>query len=474
MDFTAKHKINFSYCIAASVNLMSMLAGIGYAWSSPCIPKLAGQVDPEFNPLPKPATIKEISWITALHCMGAIFGPLLTGCIAYKIGKKKTLLLFAIPQMVSHMILIFANKVIHFYIARFLLGMGTGCVFSLVPVYVAEMSVATHRGRTSMFLPLMLTLTQDLMFLIGPYVTIRTLALWSLLPSILFFLSFGIFMPESPYDCVKQNKISKAQHSLMLSRQTSNVQDELQNIINSIDEDKKSGKINELCKSRAVGKSFLIAFMLMFFQQFNGSNAIFAYQQTIFYASESTIPADKSVMLVGAFQIVVQLFVSKLVDSWGRKNLLIVSYFCQLISLVSLGIYFYLQKQNINIEFLFWLPITSVMLFMLSFKLGAGPVSWIIAGEIFPTNFKFVLSPLIAFCMTVMSFLVTFVFPKFSVYIGYEYSFWIFAIVVATAIPYIYLMVPETSGKSLKEIESIFQDRESVSREDQPYQKINY
>ncbi|XP_028134784.2 facilitated trehalose transporter Tret1-2 homolog [Diabrotica virgifera virgifera] len=472
MDFTAKYKINFSYCIAASVNLMSMLAGVGYAWSSPCIPKLAGQVGPEFNPLPKPANLQEISWITALHCMGAIFGPLLTGCIAYKIGKKKTLILFAIPQMVSHIILIFANKVVHFYVARFLLGMGTGCVFSLVPVYVAEISEASHRGRTSMFLPLMLTLTQDLMFVIGPYVTIRTLALWSLLPSILFFISFGIFMPESPYDCVKRNKISKAQHSLMFSRQTSNVQDELQNIINYIDEDKKKSRINELCKSRAVGKSFLVAFMLMFFQQFNGSNAIFAYQQTIFSASESTIPADKSVMLVGAFQILVQLFVSKLVDSWGRKNLLIVSYVCQLISLVSLGIYFCLQRHNFNIECLFWLPITSVMLFMLSFKMGAGPVSWIIAGEIFPTNFKFVLSPLIAFCMTFMSFLVTFVFPKFSVYIGYEYSFWIFGVVVATAIPYIYLMVPETSGKSLKEIESIFQDEVTTSIENQPYQKV--
>lgn len=454
-----KTRIDFSYYVAASVNMMSMIAGIGYAWSSPCIPKLTAKGDSEFNPLPKPATLSEISWITSLHCLGAISGPLFTGIIACKLGKKKTIILFAVPQIIANIMLIFANNVNHFYAARFLLGIGTGCVFSLIPVYVAEMSHPKYRGRTSIFMSLTITFTQDLVFIIGPYVTIRTLAIISLIPSAIFFSTFVLFMPESPYDYVRRDNISKAHQALTQVRQYVNVDEELNNIIKSVSNKNDEFKLTDAILSKSVQKSFLVAFGLMFFQQFNGTNAINSYQQTIFDATKSSIPADKSVMIVGGAQLLVLFLVSKLVDKWGRKKLLLVSYIGQLISLISLGAYFHLQNLDMDISYLFWLPVTSILIFMLSFKMGAGPVSWTIAGEIFPTEFKFFLSPLIAFCMTLMSFLVTFVFPRFSDIFGFEYSFWIFTVVVAFAIPFVVYIVPETKGQSLEEIQKNFESK---------------
>ncbi|XP_056632046.1 facilitated trehalose transporter Tret1-like [Diorhabda sublineata] len=451
-----KDRVNFSYYVAASVNMMTILAGIGYAWSSPCISKLTDKVGSEFNPLPKPATLSEITWITSLHCLGAISGPLFTGIIANKLGKKKTIILFALPQIISNIILIFANNVTHFYVARFLLGIGTGCVFSLIPVYVAEMSHPKYRGRTSMFLSLTITCTQDFVFIVGPYVTIRTLAIISLVPSVIFFPTFSLLMPESPYDYVRQDNISKAHQALIKVAQHSNVDDELNSIIKSVSSKNGKFKLSDALFSRSVQKSFLIGFGLMFFQQFNGTNALNSYQQSILSATKSSIPADKSVMIVGAAQLLVLFFVSKLVDGWGRKKLLLVSYIGQFISLVSFGIYFHLQNLNMDISFLFWLPLTSILLFMFSFKIGAGPVSWIIVGEIFPTEYKFFLSPLIAFCMTFMSFLVTFIFPKFSHIFGFEYSFWFFSVVVACAIPFVFFIVPETKGQTLEEIQKNF------------------
>lgn len=432
--------------------MMSMIAGIGYAWSSPCIPKLRGQVDPESNPLPQPATIEEISWITSLHCLGAITGPIFTGIIAAKLGKKKTLLLFSIPQITSNLILIFANNVSLFYVARFLMGIGTGCVFSLIPIYVAEISEDTHRGRTSMFLPLMITLTQDFIFIIGPFVTIQILAMISLIPSIIFLVVFGVFVPESPYYFVKKNKLLKAQITLIKTRQTDEVFDELQDIIKFVNESDDKFSLKALIGSKVACKSFFLAFGLMFFQQFNGVNALNSYQQSIFAASKS-LPADKSVMIVASVQLFAIYLVAKLVDNWGRKNLLITSYIGQLLSLLCLGTYFHLQTKGIDISCVFWLPLTSVIIYSMSFKLGAGPVSWTITSEIFPPNYKFILSPLIAFSMTFMSFLVTFVFPRFWAKFSLELTFWIFSGVVACAIPFVIFLVPETKGKTFYEIQ---------------------
>lgn len=436
-----------------AVNLMSVLAGVGYAWSSPCIPKLTGKVDPDSNPLPQSASVEQISWITSLHCLGAICGPLLTGIVAAKFGKKKTLLLFSIPQMISNILLIFANSVTLFYIARFLMGIGTGCVFSIVPMYVAEITETTHRGRTSMLMPLMITVTQDFVFVIGSYVTIATLAMISLVPSILFLIIFGIFIPESPYYFIKKNDLKEAHTTLVKLRENDDVNDELEDIVKSVNDSESQFSFGAFLKAKTVQKSFFISFCLMFFQQFNGINAIFAYQQSILDESNSPLPADKAVMIVALVSLVAIFLVSKLVDSFGRRILLISSYTGQLLSLLSLGLYFHLQNKNVNIDFLFWLPVTNIIGYMMSFKLGAGPISWTIAGEIFPSNYKFILNPLIAFIMNIMSFLVTFVFPRFWAKFSLEVSFWVFSVVVACALPFVIFMVPETKGKSFIEIQ---------------------
>nr|XP_023017603.1 facilitated trehalose transporter Tret1-2 homolog [Leptinotarsa decemlineata] len=451
---TKRKRLRFSYFAAASVNLMTFVAGYGFAWSSPCVPKLKEETDPAFNPLSHPASTLEISWITSLHHLGALCGPLFTGYISEKIGKKATLIMFSLPQVASNVMLIFANDVTHFYASRFLLGMGTGCVFSIIPSYVAEITETEHRGRTSMFLPLMVVSAQFLVWSIGPYVAISTLAMMCLVPSALFLIVFGLYVPESPYYFAKRNKLDEAEEALVKSG-AENVQSELKAILSSVQNSKIAFSFDDFRKSKAAKKSLIIALGLMFAQQFNGHPAIAAYQQTIFGSTKGSIGPEKSVMIAGFVQLLATLVTVKFVDTVGRKKLLLFSYSALLISVTGLGTYTYLQDKGLDLSAYSWIPISCVLLNMSSFKVGSGPISWTVIGEIFPPNFKYYLNGMAAFLMTLFGFFVTFMFPRISEILGMSFSLFLFAGIVAFAIVFIGYFVPETKGKSLQEIQNI-------------------
>ncbi|KAJ8946863.1 hypothetical protein NQ318_006773 [Aromia moschata] len=331
----------FKFSCTDEANLMSMLTAIGYAWPSPCIPKLNGSQNPKDNPLPRPTTIIEDSWIASLQNLGALCGPLISGITANKIGRKKTLLLFSLPMTASNIILIFANTVVHFYIARFLLGVGTGCVFFCNP--------AVHCRNFGGGKPRFYQHDPRAHGDGRPYVSISTLAIISLVPSALFLFLFGIFVPESPYYLVMIDKQVEAENSLVKLRRTGYVQKELSDIIKGFEESKNENSPCVLIKSKTVIKGLLTVLGLMFFQQFCGIIALTSYLHTF-------------VMIVGFVQFISAAITSRVVDKIDRKKLLFWSNLGILFSLIFLGAYFFMQIRGFNLNALFWLPVTSTML----------------------------------------------------------------------------------------------------------------
>ncbi|CAG9856937.1 unnamed protein product [Phyllotreta striolata] len=358
IDCKPTERINYSYFVAISVNFMAILAGVGFSWSSPCVPKLSGQTHPAHNPLDHPATIQQIAWITSLHNLGCIVAPLLCGPLTARLGKKRTLLVFAAPQLISNLILMVAKEVPHFYIARFLMGVGTGGATTLIQVYVVEVVPSSHRGRACSFTNWMVTLAQDFVFVLGPYVTIKTLAMVSLVPSITFFVVFGLFVPESPYYFASRRELKEAEAILVKTRRTDNVNEELEKIVRYLNEEKSvKFSLGAMVGSKGVRKSFALAVALIMFQQFAGVNCVFAYQQSILAESESSLPADKSVMVVALMQIIPMILITKLVDTWGRRKLMMLSYAGELVALVMFGGYFFLKSQGVDVSSVFWLPV---------------------------------------------------------------------------------------------------------------------
>lgn len=138
-----------------------------------------------------------------------------------------------------------------------------------------------------------------------------------------------------------------------------------------------SAGLRELFSVKANRKGFLICVSLMFFQQFSGINAVIFFATQIFKSAGSSIEANVCSIIIGVVQVLMTFAAAALVEKAGRKILLLLSSTVMCLCLATLGVYFYLKEvlqhdvSNIGI-----IPLLSLVLFIVCFSLGYGPIPW--------------------------------------------------------------------------------------------------
>jgi facilitated trehalose transporter len=110
----------------------------------------------------------------------------------------------------------------------------------------------------------------------------------------------------------------------------------------------------------------------------------------IFEASGSDLDANVASIIVGAVQVVCVVISTLLVERAGRKILMVISEIGMTFSLVALGVFFYLKSENNNVapEGLGWLPIVSMILYIVTYNLGCASLPWTLMGELVPGHVK--------------------------------------------------------------------------------------
>ncbi|XP_050311305.1 facilitated trehalose transporter Tret1-2 homolog [Anthonomus grandis grandis] len=453
----------FTFFAAFAINLLSYGGGLGYGWSSPALPKLSGHVDPENNPLSTPTTIHEESWIASLLSLGAVISPFMTEVSAEKIGRKYTLLIFALPMILGNFIIIFASEVWHFYTARFLIGLTEGCIFATIPVYASEISEPKNRGTIGAIMLLFISLGHFTSSIIGPSVTIATFSIISLAPCILFLVLFGLLVPESPYYFVLAGKNQEAQRSLKQLRRKDDIEEELNEIIRAVKEFKDSQISNvwvELFMRKYNFIAFVLALTLMVLQQFSGLIYIVDYTQKIFDVARTPFKGNVSVMFVTSVQVISIALSTYIIDKINRKTLLVISLMLIACSQVVLGLFFYFQHRgHAAVEYITWLPIVCLMLFMVSFQLGTCPISYNYPSEILDPTVKTLGNTLVMSLGLLGEFGIATLFPMLAEHIGFFVPFWIFGLVSFVAVFFVVFWLPETKGKSFLEIQNVLRNK---------------
>lgn len=442
--------------------MASFSAGIAFAWSSPTIPQLNGSVDPENNPLQYSISPSEESWIASLVPLGSAFGPVIFGCLADKLGRKNTLLIAMIPLTVSFLMKAFAGNIITFYVARTIGGFGTGGVFTVVPIFMGEIAEDRNRGALGCFMPVFCSLGFLFSYCVGPYVSIKWFSLVSAIPSTLFIIIVFPFAPESPHYLVSKNKDAAASKSLRRLRNISSqhVGTELKEVKKYVEDSfSNKGKLRDFLSSRGLRVGIITTVGLMLVQQGSGINVFLSYMNSIFAASATSIPSDISTIIIAAVQTVVVCSTSLVIDKLGRRLLLLISAGGTCLAQASMGTYFYMKQNKCDVDQLSWLPMSSLVLYMIAYNLGIGPLPWAILGEIFPPNMKSVASTVTTTSCLCLSFLMTMVFPYFIIYIGMAQSFWFFSCCCLCGTVFVYSIVPETKGKSLQEIQLMLNNK---------------
>lgn len=432
------------------MNLLGFATGNAYAWSSTVLTTLkTGD-----SALGRPLTPFEESWIASLISLGAACGPVLAGFCSDKFGRKKTLLAFAIPMLISHIMLTYASSPMEFYVARFLLGLGVGTVFTVVPMYIGEIAETETRGFLGCIMGIFLSCGLLFVYSVGPYVNLTTLSFILMVPIVLFLITFGLFFPESPYYFLAKGDELAAEMSLnkLRKKETSNLK-ELSEIKEVIAESKTGNtSFFSAFKGRSFRKGITITAMLMVFQQFVGITVMLSYMEKIFIASGSTISSSTSTIIVSLIQFLIVILSSVLADRWGRRLLLILACAGCALPLFSLGFYFYLKDKGSDVSSLWWLPILSVITYIIFYNLGLGTLPWALVGELFSTKTKSMASTITATTCLSLAFTMTLIFPTLEDMIGLSGAFWFFGGSAIKSFLFVLWYVPETKGRSFHEI----------------------
>ena len=152
-----------------------------------------------------------------------------------------------------------------------------------------------------------------------------------------------------------------------------------------------------------------------------------------------------------------------LVDRAGRRMLLLLSSTIMGTCLTVLGFYFYFQTHGHDVTSFSWLPLASVAIFIVLFSMGFGPIPWIMMGELFPNNVKGMASAITAAIAWLLAFTVTKVFQNMLDTLGSPITFWVFAAMCVVGTVFTAMLVPETKGKDLREIQMELSGREMNS-----------
>ncbi|KAB0794289.1 hypothetical protein PPYR_11128 [Photinus pyralis] len=457
-DTTETGGRSFLYFAATIANLTAFVSGVSVGWSSPVIPKLSGDIEPENNPLPEPLTPNQQSWLGSLLPLGAVFGPVIAGLIVDRIGRKKSLLISTLPFIAAFIIAIFSHNVNLYYVMRVLCGLGLGAVFTVLPMYVGEIAEDSNRGALGSFLALFMCMGILFSYCVGPFVPLTTFNIICVVPPIVFFPIFLVYIPDSSHSLIARNDEAGAEKALTKFRQKSSraVHNELLEIRDSVQESLASkGRIIDLFRSKGLIRALMISLGLVSFQQLSGINIIFFYAQTIFSLAGSSVPAEISTIIVGCVQVLAGFLTPMVVERTGKRAILIFSAIGMGISMALLGFYFYVQHNATITTYFFWLPILSLICFNITYSVGFGPLPWAVLGEVFPPNMKSVASTITAAFCWFLAFIITNIFGTVTAAVGIYGSFWLFSCFCVIAFLFVYMLVPETSRKTLQEIRKI-------------------
>lgn len=434
--------------------MLAFTVGANQGWSSPVIPKLSGT---DQNPLPSPITEDEESWIGSLLSLGAAFGCFPYAFISNTLGRKASLIAIGVPFVAAFFMMAFAENVAVFYVARILSGLSLGGTFAIVPTYVAEISETSIRGMLSSIMNNLISTGMMVSYCLGPYVSVQVFTL-VLTSAPIVFLVTSLFIPESPYYLIGKKRRESAENSLMVLRKTDvyKVQEELEEIQRGVEKDRESsGTFVDIFRTKASRKALLISIVLVLFQQMSGINVLQFYAQTIFETASDTVPDEVYPMIIGAVQLAACFIAPLAVERLGRKKLFLVSAVGMMVSEVPMGLYFYLQDEGNDVKSLVWLPIVALVVYVISFHSGFGPLPWTVMAEIFPENIKAAASSATVFSCYVISFLITRFFKSVSAHVGLGGAFWIFSGFNFAAIFFTHFVVPETKGRTFQEIQKI-------------------
>jgi SP family xylose:H+ symportor-like MFS transporter len=432
-------------------------------------------------------------FIVSSALLGALLGAASAGLISKAIGRKKSLIisavLFAISAWGSGLPSILPESITLMVFFRLLGGVAIGMASMNAPMYIAEIAPAAKRGKLVTYYQMAVVIGFFVVFLVTYSIGDKfsesenlefgwKYMFWSeLVPALLFFLLL-FKVPRSPRWLMIKGKEEEAKNILTRIHGEELANQEFVEIKESIQ--KEGTEVKASIFSKSLFPVIIIGTVLSILQQFTGINAVLYYGADIFeqalgFGQEDILLQQ---ILLATVNLLFTFIAMYTVDKLGRKPLLIIGGFGMLAGFLIMGftLYFsdYSQLNSAGLPTISStegiISLIGILLFIASFAMSMGPIVWVLLSEIFPNKIRSAAMSVAVAAQWLANYFVSQTFPivvesdanKLQIDGGVwnnALPYFIFSGFIVIIILFVWKFIPETKGKTLEEMESLFEKK---------------
>lgn len=409
-------------------------------------------------------------WYVGCALIGSIIGVICAGMLSDFLGRKKTMIISSILFSISAIGCAVCGNFQQLVIYRIIGGIGIGIVSIVSPIYISEIAVPQKRGSMVSLYQLAITVGFLLAYLINYFIlrdadidsenaniTVsmfnseywRGMLGFETIPDILFLIVI-FFIPESPRWLIVKGKEDKARAILgKIYNSKETVEEQLEATANSIKGEEKTEWKTLL--EPGIFKAVIIGSAIAILGQFMGVNAVLYYGPKIFHdAGLSGESSMFSTVLVGAVNFLTTIIALLIIDKVGRKKLVYWGVSGMIISLIMIGTYFkWSADLGLGSAFL----LTFFLFYVFCTAISISAVVFVLLSEMYPNKVRGLAMSIAGLALWIGTYIIGQLTPWMLTNLTTAGTFFLFAFM---CIPYILIMwkaVPDTTGKTLEDIE---------------------
>lgn len=403
-------------------------------------------------------------WAVSSLIIGAVIGAIASGWLSDGLGRKKVLIgaagLFIIGSVATALPDTFSGYII----ARMVSGVGIGITSTLCPLYNAEIAPARYRGRLVALNQFAIVTGIFLTYFVNSGIASQGSDAWDIstgwrwmfgvgaVPGLIFMVLLFL-VPESPRWLIKQGKPEKALNILLRIHGEEAAKQEVLEIKESFRQEKSS--LRELFKP-GLRFAMFVGIGLAILQQVTGINAILYYAPEILkQTGAGTNAALIQTILVGLVNMVFTVLSIWLIDKVGRKALLLTGTSVMAICLGLIGLLFKTGHSS------GYAVLVLILVYTAAFAISLGPVVWVMLSEIFPNRVRGLATSIASMFLWAADYAVSQSFPPLLSWAGPSATYWTFGVLAVVTVAFTILFVPETKGKTLEQMESLWSKPQS-------------
>ncbi len=393
---------------------------------------------------------------TSAVLIGAIIGAVLGGVFVDRIGRRRSIIGAAAIFLLGTLIAAISGDIFVLWIGRIVVGIAIGIASFVVPMYISELAPPQTRGLMTSLNQVAVAVGILLAYLVDYVYSAssnwRAMFAWGLIPGAVLLVGM-LFMPYSPRWLLTKQREQDARTALVRIRGTTEVEPEIKETEAEIKAE-SGGKGLASIEVPALEMPLIIGIGLAVLQQVTGIYTVIYYAPTIlqnagFTSVSASIGATAG---VGVVNLLFTIGAALLVDRVGRRPLLLISLAGMVVGLVALGVGF--LSGGARSTALGTVTVFSLGVYIASFAIGMGPIFWLLISEIYPLNARGAAMSLATVANWAANFIVAVTFLSLVNLLTQGGTFLLYAVIGVGAWIFTYRLVPETTGKTLEEIQA--------------------